>query len=334
MAGFAERRALYEQIEVSRDSRVIAYVTGDRQGAETIVSPEVVDLFVDHLDQIWPAKRISLILYTNGGDTAAAWRLINLIRTFCDELEVIVPVKALSAGTLICLGADKIVMTKQATLGPIDPSLNSPLGPIVPGGNPNYRAPVSVEAVQGFLDVATNELKITDDAALAAIWTSLSDKIHPLVLGQIFRTRQQIRTLATRLLEFQKTEPDVIERIVSFLCSESGSHDHTINRREARQLGLAVENPSAELYEILKALQQDYVQDLSLRVPFNPDTLLGGADQVDYRAPRALIESSGHGSHQFLSEGTVVRVQAGDQFGVPQVGMQDMRRFEGWRKEA
>lgn len=334
MAGYEARKAIYEQIEKSRESRVLAYVTGDRPGAETQVSPEIVDLFVDHLDAIWPTKRISLILYTNGGDTAAAWRLINLIRTFCDELEVIVPVKALSAGTLICLGANNIVMTKQATLGPIDPSLNSPLGPIVPGGNPNHRAPVSVEAIQGYLDVAINELKITDGAALAGIWTNLSEKIHPLVLGQIFRTRQQIRTLARRLLEFQKTDTDVIDRIVSFLCSESGSHDHTINRREARGLGLAVENPSQELYEILKALQQDYIEFLSLRTPFNPDTLLAGQQQADYTTPRALIESSAFGSHQFVSEGTVSRIEVPNPIGAPQVGIQDMRRFEGWRKEA
>ncbi|HKY82174.1 MAG TPA: hypothetical protein VJM09_11975 [Sphingobium sp.] len=333
MADYISRKAIYEQIEKARDSKVVAYVTGDRPGLETQVSPEIVDLFVDHLDAIWPAKRISLVLYTNGGDTAAAWRLINLIRTFCDELEVIVPAKALSAGTLICLGANKIIMTKQATLGPIDPSLNSPLGPIIPG-SPNHRAPVSVEAVQGFLDVATNELNIKNDAALAGIWTHLSQQIHPLVLGQIFRTRQQIRTLARKLLEFQKTDSEVIDRIVSFLCSESGSHDHTINRREARGLGLAIENPSQELYDILKALQQDYVEFLSLREPFNPDTLLAGNPQANYAAPRALVESSVFGSHQFLSVGSVVRVEVPNPMGAPQIGFQDMRSFEGWRKEA
>lgn len=325
---FAERKALFEKIENDRNSKVLLYVTGDRPGMETQVSPEVVDLVVDHLDAIWPAERISLILFTNGGNTAAAWRLINLLRTFCDELEVIVPSKALSAGTLICLGANKILMTKQATLGPIDPSLNSPLGPVVPG-TPGQRMPVSVEAVQGFLDVAKETLSIKDDQALAGIWNSLSDKIHPLVLGQIFRSRQQIRSLATKLLAFQKVDTEAAERIVSFLCSESGSHDHTINRREARELGLAVENPSADLYATLSALHQDIVDDLELRTPFNPDTLLAGAQSVAYTARRALIESITFGSHQFISEGTVAQVQM-----PPQIGFQDTRRFEGWRKEA
>jgi hypothetical protein len=45
----------------------------------------------------------------NGGETLAAWRLVNLLRIYCDELEILIPMKALSAGTLICIGADKLV---------------------------------------------------------------------------------------------------------------------------------------------------------------------------------------------------------------------------------
>nr|WP_314471017.1 hypothetical protein [uncultured Sphingomonas sp.] len=333
MTSFEERTELFKKIEADRQSKVLLYVTGDRPGMETQISPEVVDLFVEHLDAIWPAEKISLILYTNGGDTAAAWRLINLLRTFCDKLEVIVFSKALSAGTLICLGADAIVMTKQATLGPIDPSLNSPLGPVIPGSPGPHRAPVSVEAVQGFLDVATKELAIKDDAALAQIFNSLASQIHPLVLGQIFRSRQQIRSLATKLLQHQNVEQEASDRIVSFLCSDSGSHDHTINRREAKELGLRTEKPSEGLYEILRALHTNLVEALSLRSPFNPDVELAGQLTCEYRAPRVLIESVAHGSHQFLSEGTVAKIEMMGPSG-PQIGFQDNRRFEGWRKEA
>ncbi len=42
-------------------------------------------------------------------------------------------------------------------------------------------------------------------------------------------------------------------RIVQFLVSESGSHDYTINRREARdQLGLKIEKPDDTLYSKIK----------------------------------------------------------------------------------
>ena len=48
---------------------------------------------------------------------------MNLIRNFCKYFEIIVPFNCHSAGTIISLGANRIVMTKQATLGPIDPSV-------------------------------------------------------------------------------------------------------------------------------------------------------------------------------------------------------------------
>jgi len=330
---YTARRDVFIEIEKERNSRVLLYVTGERPGMETRVSPEIIDIFVDHLDAIWPANKISLILHTNGGNTAAAWRLVNLLRTFCDELEVLVPTRALSAGTLICLGANTIVMTKQATLGPIDPSLDGPLNPLIPG-TPNQRASVSVEAIQGYLDVAQNELSIKDPTSLTQIWNGLSEKIHPLVLGQIFRSRQQIRTLAQRLLNHQQVKPDDTETIIKFLCSESGSHDHSINRREARELGLRIENPSDNLYKLLRSVQISYTDDLKLREPFNPDTQLAGAPTVDYKVSRALIESVDHGSHQFVSEGTLTELSIAGPTGVPQIAIQDKRKFEAWRKEA
>src|SRR3974377_2201097 len=58
---------------------------------ETQIAQDCIDLFVDLLDGIGPTSKISLLLHTNGGQTSAAWRLVNLIRTFCDELEVLIP---------------------------------------------------------------------------------------------------------------------------------------------------------------------------------------------------------------------------------------------------
>lgn len=145
---YADRVRMYKDIEKMRDSKIIAYVTGDRQGMETQIHPEVVDMLAELLDVAFnKAKKISLLLYSRGGVTLAGWNIVNLIRMFCDEFEVIIPSKALSTATLISIGADEIIMTKQATLGPIDPSVNSPFNPQASFGG-TY--PVSVEDVAGF----------------------------------------------------------------------------------------------------------------------------------------------------------------------------------------
>ena len=105
---FRRRKRLLRDIGRNRDSVSLLYVTGDRPGWETQVSSDAVEFFIDHLDRIGQTRKISLILYTRGGDALAAWNIVNLLRQFCDEFELIVPRKALSAGTLIALGHELI----------------------------------------------------------------------------------------------------------------------------------------------------------------------------------------------------------------------------------
>lgn len=335
MSNFDTRKPIFQEIETMRESSVISFITGDRRGLETKIASEIIDIFVENLDEIGPTKKISLILHTNGGDTAAAWRLINLLHIYCEELEVIVISKALSAGTLISLGANKIVMTKQAVLGPIDPSIDHPLNPVVPT-MPQVKAPVSVEAVRGYLDAA-NELGIRDGKDLAQLLVDLSNKVHPLVLGQIFRSKSQIRFLAKKLLKRQVKDDEKMKEIIDFLCAESGSHDYTINRREARELGLEIENPSMEFYVLLRKIHLSYVEELKLLEPYNPVGLLGADQTIDYALPRAVIESAKTGCHQFISQGTLskltMQVQAASgMLPIQQQSIQDNRKFEGWRK--
>lgn len=331
----SDRIDVYRQIEKERDSAVLAYVTSDRTGMETSIAPDVIDPFVDLLDTIGPVKRLSLILHTSGGQTLAAWRLINLIRMFCDELEVFVPSKAQSAGTLMSIGADRIVMTKQAVLGPIDPTLTNPLNPQVNVGSQLKQVPVSVESVRGYLNLTRNELGIKDTDNLTRVLLELSGHIHPVVLGEIFRSTEQIRFLARKLLPRQVKDEEKIDSIVDFLCADSGSHDYTIDRREAHGLGLQVEKPSAELYKLLKEVHQSYTDELKLLNPFSPMELFGESHtgSQSYQIPRALIEGTAGGGYAYVSEGIMTLMQLQEDGNpVPQQLINDNRTFEGWRK--
>ena len=326
---YEARRSLYRQLEEERQSRVIAYVTGDRRGLGTKIAHEVADLFVDHLDMIGTTPRITLYLYTRGGETLAAWSIANLLRTFCDRLEVVVPAKAHSAGTLISLAAETVVMTKQGTLGPIDPSVTGSLNPPIPNAQPTNVVPVSVEAVNGFVDFARETLG--DTAGLENILLKLADSVHPMVLGDAYRARLQIRMLGERLLSNHMKSGSAIRQILDFLCSDSGSHDYTINRREASTLGLPIEIPSEDLYRLIKKIYDDIVEELCLRIPFDPVIMAADRDRTPYSFPRALIESVGGGSHAFVSEGVLTCRQVEGPQGVVQQAVADQRVFEGWR---
>ena len=110
-------------------------------------------------------------------------------------------------------------MTKQAALGPIAPSVvNNPLNPSVNASGQMMRVPVSVESVLGYLHAAKSELNIKSEKHLASILQHLSSQVHPLVLGEVFRSRAQIRFLADKLLRSQVKDAKKIKSIISFLC--------------------------------------------------------------------------------------------------------------------
>ena len=72
------------------------------------------------------------------------------------------------------------------------------------------------------MEFAKNELSITDNASLASIFEKLSDFVHPLVLGEVYRSKAQIQMMAEQLIQNQVTDPDKIKKIIAFLCRESG----------------------------------------------------------------------------------------------------------------
>jgi len=327
-----ERVQLIKKLEKARNTKVLLYITGDRPGWETQVHQEVLSHIARHLELMFKKtklQKLSLYLYTRGGSTLAAWSIISLIRQYCNELEIIVPSKAHSAGTLMCLGSSKIVMTKQSTLGPIDPNINTPLNPPIPN-MPGQTIPVSVEAINGYIELVKKEFKISDNNALVDVVRILSEKIHPLVLGEVYRARTQIKMLARKLLAFHLPQADIekIENIVSFLCTDSGSHDYTINLIDAKELGLNIEEADETNREIINNIYATIAKELEFDVPFDHSGLLGTNETADYCNKRAIIQSIDGGLVSFITQGVLtLRNDNGN------ILVNDTRTFEGWKND-
>ena len=320
----------YKKLEELRKSKLLIYYTSDRQKAETNIGSDILAPFADHLDKIGDVEKITLYMYSNGGSTLAGWSLVNLIRSFCKDFEVIVPFRCQSAATLIALGTNRIIMTKQGTLGPIDPSTNGLMNPQVNINGQNIRVPVSVEHVNGFLEMAKQDFGINDSEELSNVYLKLTDKIHPLSLGDVYKAKAQIQMLAKKLLKNHEISDEDVEKVISFLCSDSGSHDYTIYRKEAKdELGLNIEKPDDELYALIKDIHKDIEQEMELRTPFNHNVLLATANPYQYSMRRALIESVEGGCDVFVSEGTLSKQNLPN----GQQAIQDNRTFESWRHE-
>ena len=322
---------IYQEIEKNRNSKVLAYVTGDRVNMETQIASDVVDIFGKHLETIGKTKKITLILYTLGGDTMATWNIVNLIREYCDELEIIVPRKARSSGTIMCLGANEIILTHQSTLGPIDPSINSPLGTKVKLNNQEITLPTSVESVKGYFNLAKKELGIKSSKDLIQAFIKLSDTLNPLLIGDVYRRQGQIKMIANKLLDYQNCTKKKKQSIVDFLCSDSGSHDYTISYTEAKQLGLNVSLADDTLNNLVNQWYDIISEELLLKTPYNPLMELAQQNEKSYEYIRVILDSISYGREQFVSKGTLQKIIM--QIGVPNIQVNDNRIFEGWEKD-
>lgn len=115
------RQDLIAKIQGYSKSKLICYVGG----IEAPIDRDDTIAFVDLLHDILAESNIDLLLHTGGGDANVAEKLITMVRKKVGTkiLRVIVPDFAKSAGTLMALGADSIVMSDQSELGPIDPQI-------------------------------------------------------------------------------------------------------------------------------------------------------------------------------------------------------------------
>lgn len=336
-----DRCGLIQQIEAARGTKLLCYITGDRRGHETKIAADIFPFLYEHLLRFGHTEAIDLFLYTTGGDSIAGWGLVNLIREFCSKMNVIIPFRALSCGTLIALGADEIVMSRGGQLSPLDPSVSSPYNPPAPGQQLAGRLsllPVSVEDMMGYLRLAREEGKLQGEDAMASVIRVLSDKVHPMSLGAAYRAREQGAMLASRLMEQHEKDKDKVSRVVEFLTKALPSHNYLIGKREAQHIiGLPVVEAPPELEAHIWALYQQYEQWFELTTPYNPETVLGANQVVTASFPRATLESVKEGrlkSHVFKTDKELRRVQSTQPgIPIPISGVQERIIAEEWAVE-
>lgn len=302
------RADLIKELETEQDSRVISYATGDRAPFATKIAGDIVPLLGDLLDSIGKVKKISLFLYTSGGDMLAPIRIVKLIRNHCKNFEVLVPYKAHSAGTLICLGADTIVMGKLGELTPVDPTTGHPFNPQNPT-NPQQRLEVSVEDLNSYLLFAKEKAEVKSEQMIDA-YKLLADKLHPLSIGNAYRAYRMARLLTERLLWLhmdKKKDDERIKKIVKEITGDITIHAYPIDRDEASDLGLSVEQANDTLDKTMRELYAAYATEMKLGQPFHPNELLAGKDSAEIDRPGAYLET-GDTSNQFTFSGKVQKI--------------------------
>ncbi len=115
------RQELIKKIEGEYGRRLICYISG----RSAMIDRDDTVGFMELLHNISPEEDVDLLLHTRGGDVDAAEKILSLVQATVGgrQLRVIIPEFAKSAGTLMALGANTLLMSDTSELGTIDPQI-------------------------------------------------------------------------------------------------------------------------------------------------------------------------------------------------------------------
>lgn len=182
---------------------------------------------------------LDLMVHSPGGMPEAAGDIIRVCRTYSQSFRVIIPNMAMSAGTLLAMGSDVILMSATSKLGPIDPQMVY-----------QTKEGAFMRAAQSFIQ-AFGSL-VTEANSLAASGQSITAHLHlltkqdPSWIIECVRARNATVKLATRVLKAgmlkHKTDAEIAKVAADFLAKgDEESHGRRITPEEAQAMGLNVE---------------------------------------------------------------------------------------------
>jgi hypothetical protein len=254
----------------------------------------------EQLRAIGKVERLDLFLYTLGGATDVPYRIVTALRKYAKEWNVLIPFHANSAGTLIALGADEIIMGARGELGPIDPTLQIKRMVPGPGGQGTaVQDNVSVEDVMAFVKFVQERCKVSEQRAFAAALDKLIDRVDPVALGSVYRTHSHIRDVARRIQRSRQKPPSakVLNAVVKTLAEKVYAHGHAVGLEAAVELGLPARPADDTLEDLMWRLLDQYERDMKLWEPLDPayavESSPTSADRYVEEMILAIVETSG-----------------------------------------
>jgi hypothetical protein len=204
------------------------------------------------LEHTGPRDEITLFLKSDGGSGMAALRMVHLLRRYAKRLTVAAPLNCASAATMLSLGADVIAMGPLSYLTAVDTSLEHDLSPV---DHTNNLVAVSNDEVERVIRL-WNEAGGRRDGVNP--YQELYKYLHPLVAGALDRASSLSLMLCREILSYHLKDPKRAERISQRLNSEYPAHQYPITSREARRLGLRIEDLDPEVDRLLQELNLAY----------------------------------------------------------------------------
>ena len=245
---FEKTQALFERAQKQVQGTLLSYWTST---SGSVCDNDVMALSAI-LEARGPQERVALLVKSDGGSGMAALRLVHLLRRYAKRLTVIAPLNCASAATMLALGADTIQMGPLSYLTAVDTSLEHDLSPL---DHTNQLVPVSNDEVDRVIRLWREIVRRGDGVNP---YQELYKYVHPLVIGALDRASSLSLMLCREILGYHMKDSRKAERIARRLNSSYPAHQYPITSREARRLGLKVQEIPAQLDSLLQQLNLLY----------------------------------------------------------------------------
>lgn len=207
-------------------------------------------------------SKVLLYLLTGGGNPNAGYRIARaLIHTYkAENFRVAVPAECKSAGTLICIGANSLVLFDQGELGPLDVQFQKQDELFQQSSGLDILRGMTYlkkEALDTFNDYLLDinggsglSTKVASEIAsklVMGLFEPMFAQIDPIRLGEMNAALQIAHEYGNRLNEKAK---NLKSNALTKLINNYPTHGFVIDRAESRELFERVEAPSEHEREL------------------------------------------------------------------------------------
>jgi hypothetical protein len=237
-------------------------------------------------------EELDLVIHSTGGYGDVAYLIVQMLRLHAKKINACIPLWAKSAATLLCIGADAIVMDELAQLGPLDPQIYIGGGELASALNAfknleeltTFAENTLQDAVTILAEATELDINACIERAIDFVQVvsgPLFTKLDLQNLGEYSRALSVSKEYGKRLLtRLPKWNAEQAEQVISKLVYGYPSHSYVLDFYELVELGFQVELFTEAERTAVEALFDLCLTDEETKI--NPDSTV------------QLIEPSAH----------------------------------------
>lgn len=211
-------RHLSDVSRLMKGSNVLMYFSAFLQKPgrqDTGIKLEDINGIMNALYKMDFEKNLAVILHTPGGDVVAAEQIISYIHSKFKKVIAIVPVMSMSAGSMVALSCDEIIISKTGQLGPTDPQMNV------------RQRTFSVKDIKEQFEQARNN--ILSNPQESHIWAPIIESYSPALYMQAIKTEAYTKTKIRKWLKSKGKKNSEIKSILKVFHENPVFHGERID---------------------------------------------------------------------------------------------------------